>query len=283
MSSIPVALVESDHALRQTLNGWIDSAPACVCVCACAFAEEAELKVPPSGATVIIINVHLRGGSGIHCAASLRQRMPGLAVIMVSQQQHQDLAFQALRAGACGYLVLEFSTKEFFLRAIAEAASGGAPLTSSVARRLVDAFREPPNTHSVLADLSPRELEVIRLLANGLSNKQIAAQLNISYETACVHLRRIYDKFHVQSRTEALLKYLEAQQPPRAAADLAPAPLNEHSTADLELLLQENLRLAAELERNSRTLLRMRAKNPSPSHAGAKSPLIPSVPTGLAQ
>jgi DNA-binding NarL/FixJ family response regulator len=166
------------------------------------------------------MDVHLPGESGITCTRRLKERSPELQVIILTVYKDDETIFQSLRAGACGYL-LKGSSREEILRAIIEVRAGGAPMTGEIARRVVEVFQRPPSPPADAVNVSPRENEVLQLLSEGMSNKQIAASLGISYETVCVHLRRIYKKLHVRSRTEAVIKHLHARFPsPEAAAQL---------------------------------------------------------------
>jgi DNA-binding NarL/FixJ family response regulator len=207
---ISVAIVEDNEIVRQTLSEWIDSSPDCRCVCACTTGKEALVEIPRCHPDVALMDIHLPGESGITCTRRLRERSPELQVIILTVYKDNETIFESLRAGACGYL-LKRSSREEILRAIVEVRAGGAPMTGEIARRVVEVFRRPPSPVGDLVRVSPRENEVLELLSAGMSNKQIAARLGISYETVCVHLRRIYEKLHVRSRTEAVIKHLRAR------------------------------------------------------------------------
>jgi DNA-binding NarL/FixJ family response regulator len=219
---IPIAVVEDNDPVRQTLCKWIDSSSEYQCVCACSTGKEALTEIPRRQPAVVLMDIQLPGESGITCTERLKEKMPALHVIILTVYAQHDLIFQALRAGACGYL-LKRSGREEILRAIGEVLSGGAPMTGEIARRVIEAFHQPPPAASDAVVMSPRENEVLNLLSRGLSNKQIAAQLGISYETVCVHLRRIYDKLHVRSRTEAVIKHLQTRSMAHQAAFGSPA------------------------------------------------------------
>jgi DNA-binding NarL/FixJ family response regulator len=199
--------------VRETLRRWIDATPPYHCVAACSTGKEALAELPRHRPDVVLMDIHLPGESGIVCTARLREALPDLQVIMLTVYKDHDMIFQALRAGACGYL-LKRSSREEILRAIAEVQSGGAAMSSEIARRVIDVFRQQSKTAPAEeAPLSPRENEVLDLLAKGMANKHIADNLGISYETVCVHLRRIYKKLHVRSRTEAVIKHLQSRTP----------------------------------------------------------------------
>jgi DNA-binding NarL/FixJ family response regulator len=204
-----IAIIEDNDTVRQTLREWIDGAPGCRCVCACATSKEALAALPRHFPDVALMDINLPGGeSGIVCTARLKELLPRLQIIMLTVYKDHDLIFQALKAGACGYL-LKRSSREEILRAIAEVQTGGAPMTGEVARMLVETFQKTvprqPET-----GLSPREMEILVLVAKGLTNKEIATQLNISFDTVRNHLRHIYEKLHVRCRTEAVMKYSQS-------------------------------------------------------------------------
>jgi len=160
----------------------------------------------------VLMDIHLPGESGIACTARLREKMPDLQVIMLTVYKDIKMIFQALKAGACGY-VLKRSDEKEILEAIAEVRTGGAPMTSEIARMVVRSFMEPPKTPDVNGtdQLSAREMEILALVAEGCPNKEIAARLFISNGTVRTHLMHIYEKLHVRCRTEAAAKYLRSK------------------------------------------------------------------------
>ncbi len=209
---ITVGLVEDNETVRQTLSELINATAGYRCVCACATAKEAMSEVPRLKPEVLLMDIHLPGESGISCTARLKARMPELQVIILTVYRDTELIFRALKAGASGYLLKRAATEEI-LRAIAEVKSGGAPMSGEIARLVVQSFQTVPSGGLQDQGLSPRELEILELLSEGLTNKQIAVRLGISSETVRTHLGRIYEKLHVQGRTEAVTKYLKAGAP----------------------------------------------------------------------
>ena len=201
-----IAIVEDNPSIRQSLQEWVDSVPDYHCVCTCKDAETALIEIPKIKPDVVLMDIQLPGKSGIVCTARLKSLMPELQIIVVTVYRDRDLLFQALKVGACGYL-LKRSSPEELLRAIAEVRSGGAPMTGEIARMVVETFQKPINKISTPDELSPRETELLDLVARGLTNKEIGPKLNISYDTVRAHLRRIYEKLHVRCRTEAVMKY----------------------------------------------------------------------------
>jgi len=205
-----VAIVEDNATLRQYLAALIGGNPGCTCVCACASAEEALVEIPRNRPDVVLMDIHLPGESGIACTARLRQKIPNLQVIMLTVYKDINTIFQALKAGACGYVLKRADEKEI-LDAISEVRAGGAPMTSEIARMVVRSFAEPPAAPLAgTAQLSAREMEILALLSEGLSNKEIGARLQISFATVRTHLMHIYDKLHVRCRTEAAARYLRS-------------------------------------------------------------------------
>lgn len=209
-----VAIIEDNNTMRKMLAELIDSSPGYRCVCACASSQDALIEVPKHQPDVALMDIHLPDESGIACTARLTQTMPELQVIMVTVYKDMELIFQALKAGACGYILKRFRPDEI-LQAIAEVRAGGAPMTSEIARMLVRSFRgpaaSPPAAHEANG-LTSREAEILMLLAEGLSNKEIAQKTNIAAGTVRNHLEHIFKKLHVRCRTEAAAKYLRTQQ-----------------------------------------------------------------------
>ena len=206
-----VAIVEDNATLRQYLAQFIGDTPGHRCICACGSAEEALVKIPTHRPHVVLMDIHLPGESGIACTARLRQKMPELQVIMLTVYKDIKMIFQALKAGACGYVLKRADEKEI-IEAIAEVRAGGAPMTSEIARMVVRSFREPAGATEPAdtAQLSARELEILALVAEGCPNKEIASRLHISSATVRTHLMHIYEKLHVRCRTEAAAKYLRS-------------------------------------------------------------------------
>jgi DNA-binding NarL/FixJ family response regulator len=200
-----VAIIEDNNTMRKMLVELINSEAEYRCVCACSTSKEALLEVPRHQPDVALMDIHLPDESGIACTAQLTQKMPELQVIMVTVYKDTDLIFQALKAGACGYILKRFRPGEI-IQAIAEVRAGGAPMTSEIARMIVRSFRAP-SAAPTPNGLTTREAEILMLLAEGLSNKEIAQRANISAGTVRIHLGNMFKKLHVRSRTEAAVKY----------------------------------------------------------------------------
>lgn len=202
-----VAIVEDNATIRNTFRQWIDAAPELRCVGVCSSAEQALSEIPRLNPDVVLMDIHLPGETGIACTAQLKEKLPDVQVIIVTVYRNHELIFQALEAGACGYL-LKRSSPEELLKAINEVRSGGAPMTGEIARMLVEAFQKKSGSSASGDGLTEREEEILSFLAEGLSNKEIADRVKISYDTVRAHLRHIYEKLHVRGRTEAVKKYL---------------------------------------------------------------------------
>jgi DNA-binding NarL/FixJ family response regulator len=211
MNTTKIAIVEDNSSLRKTLTALVNDTPGFTCVCASASAEDALVDIPKHKPHVVLMDIHLPGESGIACTARLTAQMEQLQVIMLTVYKDTKLIFQALEAGACGY-VLKRSKPEEILDAVAQVRSGGAPMTGEIARMVVRSFKA--EAHSGKKDseadgLSDRESEILALLSEGLSNKEIAARLGISPATVRSHLMNIFKKLHVHRRTQAAAKYLK--------------------------------------------------------------------------
>ncbi len=205
-----VALVEDDAGLRRSMERMLNFSPGFRCVCSCGSGEEALKQVPRNPPDVVLMDIHLPNRSGIECAALLRQQLPKLQIIMLTVYDDSATLFKALRAGACGYL-LKRARPDEILEAIHEAQRGGAPMSSEIARQVVAAFQEPAPPGVSSEGLSRREREILELLLRGFANKDIAAQLSISVFTVKNHLRHIYEKLHVRSRTDVMLKFRDTR------------------------------------------------------------------------
>ena len=202
-----VALVEDSAPMRRNLERMLSRSPGVRCVCACGSAEEGLERIPRHKPDVILMDINLPGASGIECTARLKQQLPGTQVIMLTVYEDSASIFSASKAGACGYLLKRSSPAEI-LEAIATVRTGGAPMTSEIARKIVTAFQSPSPKNDETVSLSAREQEILELLSKGQVSKEIADHLAISYHTVRVHLKHIYEKLHVRSRSEALLKFM---------------------------------------------------------------------------
>jgi DNA-binding NarL/FixJ family response regulator len=213
-SVIRVALVEDDPQVRDGLALLIDASPGFRCVAALATAELALARIPEAQPDVVLMDIRLPGMSGIECIRQLKRVNPALQIMMLTVFEDHDRIFQSLAAGASGYL-LKQTPPDRLIEAIADLHGGGAPLSAPIARRLVEHFQVPAKPSEAGAVLSPREHEILQWLAKGFLYKEIAEQLGLSVETVRTHIRNIYEKLHVRSRTEAVMKIFGALSQPR--------------------------------------------------------------------
>jgi DNA-binding NarL/FixJ family response regulator len=216
-----VALVEDSAPMRRNLERMLRRARGVRCVCACASAEEALQQIPRHKPDVVLMDINLPGASGIDCTARLKLQLPAMQVIMLTVYEDTASIFSALKAGACGYLLKRSSPGEI-LDAVATVCSGGAPMTSEIARKIVMTFQSPVPSVGDAASLSAREQEILELLSQGQVSKEIADRLAISYHTVRVHTKHIYEKLHVRSRAEAVVKFMADKAAPAGGAPARP-------------------------------------------------------------
>ena len=201
---ITVSIVEDERETRESLVVLLKGA-GLRCIGAYATAKEALEGMPNQKPDVALVDINLPGMSGIECVAKLRAQLPELRVLMLTTYEDSDLIFNSLRAGATGYLLKKSPPAEL-VAAIEQIHAGGAPMSMQVARRVVDHFHQAQPV-SELEKLSKRQYEVLALLAKGYHYKEISESLGISLGSVRTYLQRIYEKLHVQSRSEATAKY----------------------------------------------------------------------------
>jgi DNA-binding NarL/FixJ family response regulator len=163
--------------------------------------------IPEHRPEVVLMDIFLPRMSGIECTAQLKELLPETQIIILTAMNDKELIFLALQAGANGYL-LKRTTPADLHSALRDVVTGGSPMSSEIARRVVESFHRKVQTQDKAAGLSAREEEILVLLSKGHSNKMIADQLGLSIETIYTHLKRVYEKMHVHSRTEAVIRYL---------------------------------------------------------------------------
>jgi len=204
---ITVSIVDDEKELRQSIATFVNGASGFKCISTYASAEMALDHLPADKPDVVLMDINLGGMSGIECVEKLKGLAPAMQILMLTVYEDTDQIFRALSAGANGYL-LKRSSPSKLLAAIREVHGGGSPMTSSIARKVVASFRKANETGNQQAQLSPREEAVLNCLAKGYTYKLIADELGISIDTIRTYIRRIYEKLHVQSRTEAVARYL---------------------------------------------------------------------------
>lgn len=200
---ITISIIEDQSEVRESLVACLENELGMRCVGAHASGEVGLQKIPLENPDIVLMDINLPGMNGIECVARLKKRLPKIQVLMLTTYDDGDLIFDSLRAGANGYLLKNAPQEELVL-AVQQVHAGGAPMSLQIARKVINHFHKTKPA-SELDNLSPRELEILRLLAKGLRYKEIADQLSINIGTVRTHVRHIYEKLHVTSRTEAAM------------------------------------------------------------------------------
>jgi DNA-binding NarL/FixJ family response regulator len=211
MSSITVAIVEDNAAVCASLEKMINASDRCRCVCTSRNAEQALQAIPPHRPDVVIMDINLPGLTGIECTVRLKRQLPRCQVLVLTVYNDSRQIFSALEAGASGYL-LKRSLPEAIVQAVCDVHAGGAPMSAEIARKVVQSFQRPAAPSAGLEALTPREIEILELVTEGLTTKEIADRSGVSYTTICTHLGHIYEKLHVHSRTAAAARYLQSEK-----------------------------------------------------------------------
>ncbi len=206
--SISIAIVEDNRSFREKLAAFLNETPGFQCTFSCDSAEDALKSIPRSRPDVVLMDIHLPNMSGVDCTRRLKEICPAVQILILTVYEDNDRIFGALKAGASGYLLKRADPAEI-LRAIQEVQQGGAPMSCQIARRVVQSFRESAPDPQRDENLSQREEEILQQLSKGYSTKEIADHSSISAHTVRTHLKHIYEKLHVRSRTEAVLKFLK--------------------------------------------------------------------------
>ncbi len=206
-----ISIVEDNDKLRGTLAKVINRADGFKCVSDYGSAEDALADLPKIKPDVVLMDINLPGMNGVECVRKLKVILPATQVMMLTVYEDTDNIFNALAAGASGYMLKRTPAKEL-LEAIKDVQRGGSPMTTHIARKVVLTFQKSAaasaKTANELSELSDREQQVLDLLAQGLIYKEIAEKLGISYETVHTYIRRVYEKLQVRTRTEAVAKFL---------------------------------------------------------------------------
>ena len=205
--AITVSIVEDNDQLRGTLARVISRAEGFRCLGQYANAESALEALPRERPNVVLMDINLPGMNGVECVRQLKQLAPEIQAVMLTVYEDTDNIFNALAAGASGYLLKRTESAEL-LEAIRDVHKGGSPMTTHIARKVVQSFQRAGASPQPTANLSQREQEVLDCLSQGFLYKEIAEKLGISYETVHTYIRRIYEKLQVRTRTEAVAKFL---------------------------------------------------------------------------
>ena len=205
--SISVSIVEDHDQTRASIVAILRAAPGLKCLDAYPTGEAALAGVPARTPDVLLVDIRLPEMSGIECVSHLKLEIPDLQVLMLTTYEERELIFESLRAGASGY-ILKNALRGELVDAVEQVHAGGAPMSMPIARKLVGFFQASAPVKSEVANLTAREQEILTLLARGYQYKEIADSAGVKLETVRSHIKHIYDKLHVRSRTEATLKFL---------------------------------------------------------------------------
>jgi DNA-binding NarL/FixJ family response regulator len=201
-----IAIVDDDASVRRSLAGILQRSPGIKCVGSYASAETALAEIPRVAPQIMLMDINLPGMDGVACVRQLASLAPKTQIIMLTVHDDTSAIFNSLAAGASGYLLKPVRAADL-IAAVRDVFAGGAPLTSNIARKVVQSFKQKPPTGQMAEDLSPREMEVLDCLTRGFVYKEIAEHLEVSYATVRTHIEHIYEKLHVRSRSQAVAKF----------------------------------------------------------------------------
>ncbi len=206
--AITIALVEDNADIRATMLNILQSDPECQCLGAFSSGEQALAEVPKLNPKVVLMDISLTKMDGVECVRQLAKVMTLPQILMLTVHEDPDSIFNSLAAGASGYLLKPVRAAEL-LSAVKDVSTGGAPMTSSIARKVVQFFKQFPAAAKPSAEnLTPRETEILDYLVKGYSYKETASEIGVAYSTVHTHIERIYKKLQVQSRAQAVARYL---------------------------------------------------------------------------
>jgi len=205
--NITVSIVDDDAPARDILTDWVRGADGFKCVGVHEHAEAALAALPQEKPSVVLMDINMPGMSGIECVRRLKPQLMDTQFVMLTVYEDPDHIFKALSSGASGYL-LKRTPRAELLTAIKDVHAGGSPMSSNIARKIVQSFQRFSPSPAEPDNLSPREREVLELLARGYLYKEIAESLHISVPTVNTHIRRIYEKLHVRSRSQAVARFV---------------------------------------------------------------------------
>jgi DNA-binding NarL/FixJ family response regulator len=203
--SISIAIVEDLEAVRNGLKDFISLSTDFLVVGVFKTGEEALKELPNIAPDIVIMDINLPGMNGIECIRQVKDKAPQTQFMMFTVYENDEKVFEALKAGASGYLLKNTGLLEI-VESVKELHDGGSPMSANIARKLVNLVRDTGKDTAFMNVLSPREKEILQLLAKGLLYKEISHQLQITTGTVRIHIHKIYEKLHVQNRTEAINK-----------------------------------------------------------------------------
>jgi len=201
-----IAIVDDDASVRRSLIGMLQRSPGIKCVGDFESAEQALEEIPRLAPQILLMDINLPGMDGVECVRRLAILSPKTQIIMLTVHDDTTAIFDSLAAGASGYLLKPVRATEM-VAAVRDVFAGGAPMTSNIARKVIQSFKQNPPAGQVTEELSPREIEVLECLTRGFVYKEIAEHLEISYATVRTHVERVYQKLHVRSRSQAVAKF----------------------------------------------------------------------------
>jgi DNA-binding NarL/FixJ family response regulator len=211
MHPITVTIVEDNAAVCASLEQMLNATTRCRCLGTSRNGGQALRTIPRLRPDVVIMDINLPDITGIECTARLKQLLPRTQVLVLTVYNDSRQIFRALEAGASGYL-LKRSLPEAIVQAVCDVHAGGSPMSAEIARKVVQSFQRPREQADEIAALSPREMEILQMVTEGLATKEIADRTSVSYTTICTHLGHIYEKLHVHSRTAAAAKFIQAEK-----------------------------------------------------------------------
>ena len=206
---ISVAIVEDDEGIRESLSAFLGNAKGVRCVAVYPDAEHALRELKLQMPDVVLMDINMPGMSGIEATRELKRLQPEARILMLTVYEDNKALFDSLKAGACGYL-LKRTASEKIVEAIRDAREGGMPLTPRMASKVAAYFHQQDKAKNELDKLSQRERQALELLAQGFLYKEIAEKMGVSYLTVHQYMKHIYEKLHVHSRTEAVVKFLKS-------------------------------------------------------------------------
>jgi DNA-binding NarL/FixJ family response regulator len=205
--TITVSIVDDEPGVRDSITRFLRAARGVECRSSYASAKEALAAIPGEQPDVVLMDINMAGMDGIECTHLLKQAAPETQILMLTVYEDTERIFNALSAGASGYL-LKRAAPSKLLEAIREVHAGGSPMSGPIARKVVQSFRRGPQPAQESDALSERERQVLECLAKGHAYKQISDELGVSMDTARTYIRRIYEKLHVHTRTDAVVRFL---------------------------------------------------------------------------
>ena len=226
--AIKVSIVEDDQKAREIFMDWVNHVSGFRCVSGHGSAEDALETMPKLSPQVVFMDINLPGMNGMECVRRLKPVLPETQFVMLTVYEDSDHIFQALQSGATGYL-LKRTPRAELVAAMKDVHAGGSPMTTNIARKVVKAFHQVAAPQAAVSELSARESEVLHLLAQGFLYKEIAENLNVAVPTVNTYIRRIYEKLHVRSRSQAVAKLAHF---PITNERLTSATARPHSTVE---------------------------------------------------